>query len=646
MHSRLLTTSVLILAAVLLLAVNVVSNNALSSARIDLTENELYTLSIGTKNVLEQIEEPISLRLFLTEEAATRLPVIGSYANRVRELLDEYQRYSNGKLLVTLIDPEPFSEDEDRAVSFGLQGIPLGDGNSILYFGLVGTNSLDDQEVISFFSIEREQFLEYDLTKLIYQLANPKQMVVGLMSSLPVDGGVQPGGGFSRPWMVIEQLRQLFEVRTIAMDVEQIDEEVNVLVLVHPKALSESASYAVEQFVLAGGRAVVFVDPYAEADQTGGFAGAPGGSSSEFDDLLNAWGLDLVPGKVAGDLRLALTVRAAQDARNPIVEYPVWMNIPPQLMDPDDIVTARLGDLVLATPGILTTRTEKTTEIKPLLTTSDNAMEIDSGGLGFDADLEDLLRRYQPGGKSLTLAVRVTGPVESIFPKGAPPAESGDVNDEDQLTEQTNDTPRVHLASSQEDVNLIVVADTDLLQDQFWVTVQNFLGTEIALPQAANGAFVVNAVDNLTGSNDLISVRNRGNFARPFDRVQEIRQDAELRFRAKEQDLLNRLDQTEQRLVSLESGKTEKDTLILSEAQQQEITKFREEKVQIRKDLRDVRHRLDQDIQRLETTLKFVNIGLVPILIVLSGMAVSAWQVRRRKHALSGTHRKSVEPPS
>ena len=639
MNFKLATGISLAVAIVLLLAINIFSSAVFSTVRLDLTENKLYTLSSGTRNILATLDEPVTLRLFLSEELATSLPGINSYALRVKELLDEYQRASDGKLLVNVIDPEPFSEAEDRAVGYGLQGIPI-DQESLFYFGLVGTSSTDDEAIIPFLSQEREEFHEYDLTKLIYQLAHPEQNTIGLISSLPIEGlGPQAamfGRGAGQAWTVVEQMHQLFEVRTLGTELAAIPEDVDVLMLVHPKNLSDEVLYAIDQFVVGGGHALVFIDPYAEADQgTPGSAPVPGSGSqaSELTSLLRTWGLELVPSKVVGDLQLSMKVRFENQSRPMIVDYPVWMNLPPSLFEQDDIVTGSLGNLVLATPGHLTKVSDVDTEITPLITSSTNAMLIGTEQLGFAGDPQEILRQYQPAGESFMLAARVTGQAKSAFPDG-PPEPEEDSQDEaaaDDVGESDESTSREHLEVAQDGINIIVVADTDLLQDRFWVQVQNFLGSRIAIPSAANGTFVINALDNLTGSSDLISVRNRGGFSRPFTRVQSIRQEAELRFREKEQQLLDRLQATEQRLLDLESRKQGDDVVILSSEQQQELAQFREEKVRIRKELRDVRHELRKNIESLEGWMKFLNIGLMPLLIALGGVAAGIYQLRRRR---------------
>ncbi len=646
MNTRILTISGLIVGVVILLAVNIIGNSVFQSARLDLTQNKLFTLSDGTRNILSDLDEPVTLRLFLSRAAVTRLPGINSYANRVREMLQEYERAAHGNIDLEIIDPEPFSEQEDRAVGYGLQGVPLDDLNTVLYFGLVGTSSTDDEQVIPFFAVDREEFLEYDLTKLVHQLANPKLPVVGLISSLPIAGGMNPNAmsmqgmqGMQPPWTIVEQMRQLFDVRSIELQETSIPDDVDVLMLVHPKELNNQLLYAIDQFTLGGGRALVFVDPYAETDQAGSALGMGGNNASNLDVLFKQWGVDLPTANVVGDLQTAARVQTTSDSRAVVIEYPVWMQVQPDQINSDDIVTADIGDLMFASAGQLAANNEAGTQITPLVQTTPNAAEVNKANLGFGGDPQKILREYQPGGTALNLAVRVTGQIKTAFPDGAPAAQAPtDETDSEELEEEKTKTQDAeHLTESKEDVNLVVVADTDFLQDRFWVQVQNFLGSRMAIPTAGNGSFVINALDNLVGSNDLISVRSRGSYSRPFTLVQAIRQDAELRFRQTEQRLLDELTATEQKLVELDQQKGGNENLILSAEQQQEIERFREEKVRIREDLRNVRHELQKDIERVASVTKFANIGLMPLIIGIGAMLFGMFKLGRRKNSQRGS---------
>ena len=642
MTSRMMTTTGVVLALVLLFAVNILASRLLGPVRIDLTENRLFTLSQGTRGILTSLDEPVTLRFYLSRRELERVPGIGGYADRVRALLDEYERLAGGKLTLHVIDPEQFTEEEDRAVGYGLRGVPLGLDEGIFYFGLAGANSVDDEEVIPFFAAEREQFLEYDVTKLVHNLSNPKQKVVGLLSSLPIEGQGPPmqaamGGMGGPPWMVVDQIGQLFELRSLHPKLDEIPDDVDVLMLVHPQALSREALYAIDQYVLRGGRIVAFLDPYSEAQQeamamAGGMMRQMGARRSEMDELLSAWGVTFGEDVVA-DLALALKVRMEQGGRALTFDYPVWMNITPQTFDHEDIVTGNLANLGFGTPGYLEPADGATTAFTPLVSTTSGAARFTSAQVAaVTTDPRDLLDQYEPQDRAYTMVARISGKVATAFPDGPPPPdEAGEESGE--TTEAAGDTgsEAEHLSESTEDAQIILVADADMLADRFWVVVQEFLGSRIAIPSAANGTLVVNALDNLTGSGDLISVRNRGTFTRPFTRVVALEQQAERAFRAKEQELIAQLEETERRLVELEESNQGNDALILTDEQRDELVRFRQERVRIGKELREVRRQLRADIEALEAWLKFANIGLVPILIGLTGLVAGLVQLRRRR---------------
>ncbi len=635
MNAKLLTGSGLIVAVVLFFAVNVLSHVLFRSARFDLTEERLYTLSEGSRNILQSLEEPVTLRLYLSKKLATELPGIHGYTNRVLELLQEYEQVAGGNLRLHVIDPEPFSEEEDRAVGYGLRGVPLDAGNVQFYFGLVGTNATDEQELIPFFQQSREEFLEYDLTKLVYRLANPKQKVVGLLSALPLDGG--PSAPFlqarSAPWMIMDSIRELMDVRLLDKAVTDVPDDVDVLMVVHPKQLGDPTLYAIDQFVLRGGRAVVFVDPHSEADRVPPNPQNPmgmqqGPRDSDLGRVFEAWGIELVKGKVVGDLPLAKKVNFQKQSRMVVADYPVWIDLTPGQLNAEDVVTAKLSNLAMASAGILRKKEGSPTEFTPLVETDEQAMQIDSTRLQFMPDVEGILRDYRPEGEPLVLAARLTGAVNTAFPDGRPtPAESEAPENPEGDTDSTR--PQ-HLTESVDPINVIVVADTDMLEDRFWVQVQNFLGQRIGIPIAANNDFVTNALDNLTGSHDLISVRNRGSFSRPFTLVRAIQQEAEARFRQKEQVLQQRLKETERKIQELQNRKEDQTTVILSPEQEAALEGFRQELVATRKELRNVQHELQKNIESLESIVKFLNIGLMPLVIAVGGVVVSAYTLRRR----------------
>ena len=635
MSNKLLTGGGLLVALVLVLAVNMLGSFTVTSVRLDMTERKAYTLSQGTRNILEAIDEPITLRLFLSEKVATRTPSVATYANRVRDMLYEFQRRAGDNLILKIIDPEPFSEQEDRAVGFGLHGIPLDAEGTNFYFGLVGANSTDDEVVVPYLSMEREEFLEYDLAKVVWQLSDIDQKVVGLLSSLPING-MNPRQAMAMrqqpppPWVVMDQVNQLFEVETLDATLTRVSDSVDVLMVVHPKNLPEAALYAIDQYVMGGGRAVFYLDPHAESDVPNPMMPPQRNQSkaSNLGGLPPAWGFEVEPGKFVGDMQHAIPVRFNYRGQMVSIDYPAWIDLPGERFASKDTITAELGKLVFGTAGHIRDTGVEGVTMTPLVQSSSQAMLIGVDRLDPNQDPRAVVRDFVPGGKPFTLAARISGKLKSAFPDGLSQPREGDAASTAQVAPET---AAKHLAESSESVNLVVVADADFMEDRFWVQVQDLLGTRLAMPSAGNGSLVVNTLDSLTGSNDLISVRSRGRFRRPFQKVEEIRRDAELRFREKEQQLTEQLNQTEAKLVKLSRGNQGGDGLVLSAEQQQEIERFRSEKIQIRKELREVLHQRRKDLNDLEFNLRLINIALVPLLIVIAGVLVAAWRVQRRR---------------
>ncbi len=641
-RSRLLAAG-LALAAVLLLAVNVFAGTVFRGWRLDLTEDRLYTISDGTREVLKGLEEPITLRLYFSEILGRTSPPHAAYYARVRELLEQYADLADGMIRLEIHRPEPFSDDEDRAVAFGLQGIPVNSAGDLGYFGLAGTNSTDGEAVIPFFSPEREPFLEYDLTKLVYTLANPEKKVVGVISTLPVDGGMPspmgPAMGMQRPWVVMDQIREFFEVRTLGRDVESIPDDVDVLMLVHPRDLAPRTLYAIDQFVLGGGKALVFLDANAETAALSGPAGMALAGRSEIDDLLAAWGARLVKDKVAGDLDAARRVNAGTQGRAVIADYVAWLTLGRDRFDPKDVVTADIDRLTFATPGILEKVDGATTEFRPLVTTGPRAMAIDAGKVRFSPDVVALYRAFVPGGEPLTLAARLSGPAKTAYPDG-PPRDDGDEDgkadgdgSDEADAEKAADAAlaAAGLKESKGPINVLVVADADMLYDKFWVRTQDFFGQRILVPDADNGAFVVNALDNLSGSSALIQLRGRGRSDRPFTFVDNIRREAERRYRDKEQALLDQLKELQDKLDQVSKGGGEAGAALLTPEERKAIETFRTQMLAVRRELREVQRALRRDIERVDGWFKFLNIAAVPLVIAAAAGGVALYR-RRRRH--------------
>ena len=600
----------LLVIALAFLAFNMLARVGLSDWRLDLTEQKLYTISAGTEKVLAEIEQPVELYFFYSDQASKDLPSLRNYAKRVEEMLKAYERAADGKLKLHIVDPQPFSAEEDQATEFGLQAIPLNSSGDKLYFGLAGRVGDGVPQAISVFSLDQEEFLEYDLSRLVQSLAKPERPVVGVLSGLPLNGGFdmqtrQP----SQPWMVMEEIRQQFQIESLKAGIDQIPEKVSVLLLVHPKDLPEQTLYAIDQFVLRGGKLLAFVDPYSEIDSGMPMPGDEAASkTSDLPALFKAWGVQLLPDQVVTDGAYAMALSMGEGQR--AVRHAAFLSLPRAALDQSDVSTAGLETLTLASAGILQPLASAKSHFTPLLQSSAYAMPVDTKRLALLQNPEELIRELQPTGQRYAMAARISGPAETAFANGIEGRKDG--------------------LKYADNINVIVVADTDLLSDRMWVHVQDYFGQRMPQPWADNASFAINALDNLSGSDALISVRSRGRFSRPFEVVDALQRTAEVKFREQEAELQQRLAATEQQLASLQQSEDPAQSPQLTPEQQATLQQFMAEKVRIRKELRDVRFQLNADIDALGRSLKLVNIALMPLLLTVGVLLLWFWRRRKR----------------
>ena len=633
----------LVCIALMLISVNVIAAR-LFAWRLDLTGEHLYTLSSGTLRTLARIEEPITLRFYYSTRLADEVPSYGVYAQRVRELLDQYVAAAHGKIRLEVYNPLLFSDAEDRAVAFGLQGVPLDVEGEQVYFGLAATNSTDDQQVIAFFQPERERFLEYDLTKLVHSLAFPKKTVVGLISTLPLEGDVMAmmRGRPAEPMAIMEQLQQLDTVKPLATTLDAVPPDVDVLMLVHPQNLPDKTLFAIDQFVLKGGKALVFVDPLSELQASHPSQLNPPGSptASNLERLFKSWGFDVPANTVAGDRRDAqrVGVPGARGGTRPL-DYIAWLNLKTDNLNRTDMITADLSHMMMATPGIIEPIEGAKTTIEPLITTSPDSMKIPAEKLTGLPDVAGLLAEFKPDDKRYILAAHVTGTAETAFPDG-PPKPPEPAKPEAKEGEAPPPPPEPApaadwLKQSAKPINVVVVADTDMLDDRFWLQKQEFFGQQVLVPTANNGDFVANAIEVLAGGDDLVGLRSRGTSARPFEVVERIQSEAQARYSDKERALQAKLKDTQAKLASLTGKDQANAPASLSEEQTKAIEEFRADMVQTRRQLRDVQAALRSNIGRLKTGLEFLDIALIPIIVAAAAIVLGALRLRRRSRRIT-----------
>lgn len=603
-------SSVKVLAAFIGFALVMAASSTLfKNVRFDLTEQRIYSLSEGTERILGNLEQPVSLTLYYSDKASEDLTALRAYAKRVIELLEEYVILSDGKLSLDIIDPEPFSEAEDKAAEFGLQAVPIATGDDV-YFGMTAQNEKGADAVITFFQPDKEAFLEYEITELIYRLSKTKRAIVGLASTLDVRGGFDmQRGGQTPPWIIYEQLDQLYDLRWVDETLETIESDIELLVLIQPKELDEVALFQLEQFVLGGGKLLVFVDPKAESSNSDPMMGGGEGLDNTLAPLFDVWGLQFSPDQVVADGSYGLTVSMGQG--RPPMRHAGLLGVQPDGLNPNEIALAELEVINLASAGMLQPTETATTAFDALIWSSTDAQLVDVNAYNLIQDPSELMRNLKPSGESYTLAARISGPAKAALEK----PEGVEIPDSEVL-------------AAADSINVMVVADTDILTDRLWVQVQNFFGQRIAQPWADNGSFANNLVEQYLGSSDLISIRSRGRFTRPFEVVQDLQQEAEAKYLENERALQQELEQTEAKLAELEQQR-DKDSLTLSPEQEATLEAFQKEKLEIRKALRDVRHELDKDIEGLGSMLKILNIAVAPLLLTLLMVFVAYRRIKK-----------------
>lgn len=603
-------TQLFILAVILLLSAVIISHSGLfSRLRIDLTENNLFTLSDGTKNIVQGIDENIHLRLFFSDQATTDIPLLRTYQRRVVDFMEELERYGDGKLTVSVIDPISFSEEEDQASQYGLQALPVGEGGENVFFGIAGTNTLDDVEVIPFLQPDKEAFLEYDVAQLIYNLNHPEKRTIGVMSNLPLLGRFDPQTGQMPGQIMFEQLKEMYDVVAIEPTANNIGADVDLLLVVHPKNLSDDTLFAIDQYVMKGGRLMVFVDPMAQsedvpADPENPMAQLQADRSSDLSRLFSAWGVGFDKTQVVLDNQQAVSIQSQQGQSIRHLGINSWVK---QNLNENDIVTMDLTSVNTALAGVISASEGK---LSPILTTSKQSMLTTNDPMSLLFNPNALFQNFEADDQSHVIAARLNGQLNSAFADG--------LNDKKDVIKQTDQA------------HVVIFADVDILFDRMWVRAQNFFGRQIYSNFADNGVLINNLLDNMTGSADLIQIRARGTSNRPFDKVLELQRISEQKYRETENQLLQQLRETETKLNELQRSKGQENQLIISQEQQAEINKFKQRKLEVRKSLREVKRNLNKDIEALGTKLKFINIALVPLFITIIVVFLS-WRKSKRK---------------
>jgi ABC-type uncharacterized transport system involved in gliding motility auxiliary subunit len=613
-----------VLGAIIFVCVNIMSSQLLRSTRVDLTQQHLYSLSQGTRTLLGDLNEPLRFRLFLSSGLTKQAPQLAAFAGRVRAMLDAYVAASNGHIVLEVIDPRPFSEEEDRAVAYGIQSFQ-GAGGEQLFFGLAATNSTTGRSTINVFAPDREAFLEYDLTRLVAQLGSRGKPVVAL-----IDGIGLAGSPMTRmpEQQTLAQMRQFFDVKNVPQSGGKIPDDAKVLMVVHPQHLDDATRYEIDQWVLAGKPTIVFVDPFAENQMGPGGMPAPDASST-LEPLFKAWGVTFDPTKVVGDSTYSLQTQRNVGGRAVVTQNLPWLALRGGALAKDEAILAQLSAIVMTDAGFFGTAKDGVT-LRPLLSATDNAVLIDASvAADRTGDPRRLLSGLKRVDKPPVLAARLSGALDSAYPDGPPAAKD----------QPADATPKGEtLKRSTKPINVILVGDADLLMDRNWIQQQSLLGQQIAQAFANNGDFVINAVELMAGGAALSDLRGRGISWRPFELIQRMEAEADQRFRAKEQQLTQELKDTEQKLAQLPRA-PEGSVDVLTPEQVKAIEGFRAQLLTIRSELRDVQFALRRNVDDLKNWITALNVGVVPLVVAIIALLFAMRRPRRPVPVKEGPHR-------
>lgn len=592
--------------------------------RFDLTAEKLFTLSDGTKQILQELDTPVEIRFYATRDDKVMPPQFKIHVRLVEDLLDEFQRNSGGKIKIAKFDPQPDSDAEDSARLDGVESQALSLTERI-YLGLA-VSMLDETVPIPFLDPSREEHLEYEIIRAISQVMTVEETVVGVMSSLPVFGAnpmmVRMGQSQRQsPWVVIEQLQQLFEVRQIEMTAESIDDEVTVLIVIHPKAITETTEYALDQFLLKGGSLLIFLDPLALTDpqpSQNNMMGPPP-STSNLPNLLKAWGLEFDSGKVVADLSFAKEISFGQ---GPSQIQPAVLFVNDNGINRSNVVTAQIDQLLMPFAGAFSGEPMEELEQTVLLHSTEQSQLVD----GFMARLsgQQIANDFAAEDKKRPIALRLDGKFKTAFSEGKPKTEEDSTAEDDiDKEDEEEEAEEESLKESKEDGAVVLFGDADFLADPFSVRVQNFLGARLISTINGNLALAQNLVEQLAGDNRLIHVRSRSSMNRPFTKIQEKQREAEEKYRSEIRALEEKRQQTQTKLNDLQRKRTDvsqSQRFVLSPEQQAELEKLRKQEVETNQQLKKMRRDLRKDVDALETFLKWMNIAGMSIVIAFIGI--------------------------
>jgi ABC-type uncharacterized transport system involved in gliding motility auxiliary subunit len=593
--------------------------------RIDLTTEKAFTLSPGTKKILGKLDSRVTLRFYCSQSGNAMPPALRTYGQHIEDLLAEYQQAGKGRIVVQKFDPQPDSDAEDSALLDGVDGQPTSAfGGDKVYLGVV-VSMLDQKVALPWLPPDRERLLEYDISRAIARVVNPTPAVIGLMSALPVFGSEpnpmmqRMGQSAAEPYSFVSELKKDFTVRDIPMTAAKIDDDIGVLLVVHPRDVTEATQYAIDQFVLRGGKLLAFLDPHAyfdqKHDQMAQVLGESSGQSS-LPLLLKAWGLDMDLNKVVADMTFA----GHNPQNNSLL--PAVLLVNKDGINKDDVVTSQIDNLVLPFAGAFTGKPADGLKETVLVHASPESELVEA--ITASIGEEQIVKDFKAAKVDYAMAVRLTGKFKTAFPDGPPKAAK---DDKDAATDQSKETP---LKESKADGAVVLASDSDMLADQVCVQVQNFMGFRVARPMNGNLNFVQSLVEQMAGDSDLISLRSRASLNRPFTRLKEMEARAGREWEDKVKELEARKSETERKISEMQAAKSGSDQkFILSPEQQKELANYKETVAIANKDLKETRKKLRKETDSLEFWTKVMNIGAMPVLVVASGVVLAFYKRKR-----------------
>lgn len=618
----------LVTVLVVIIAANVIISNM--RIRKDLTGEKLYTLSQGTKNILKKLDSDVTLKLYFSSSAPEVPMFLKNYGKKVEDLLQEYRMLGGGRISLEKYDPTPDSDAEEWAQRYGIQGQQTGMFGPPIYFGVVASCG-NTEAVIPNLDPRTEELLEYNITRLIYRIAHPEKPTIGVISSLPVTGpqnqqfmfGQQPRG---QAWVAFQQLKDDYNIMPIPPTADEIDGRITSLVIVHPKDIPDKLLYAIDQFVLRGGHILAFVDPFCAAEMETAPPQQPYGrpnTSSNLEKLFSAWGVTFNQGKVLADMGSASRIRSQN---NQVEDSPVWLTLRNTNFSKQDIVTTQLKTMMLPFAGTFTVDASSNLTVTPLITSSEAAGLVDT--MMAQMGSSSINRSFKKEGKTLNIAVRLAGKFKTAFPNGKPKDDDNTSGEKKDTKPAEKDAPQSTLKEGNSAV--VLVGDVDMIYDRFCIEQGEFFGMKTMQPINDNISFFANTVEQISGSSDLIGIRSRGRFQRPFDRVLALEQKARLEWQSREDGLMVKLQQAQQSIQQMQDTKDKSQRAILSAEQKRAIAQFRDEEMKIKNELKTVRKNLRSDIESLGMWVKVSNIALMPLFVALAGISYGLCRRKQR----------------